>query len=247
MQYTGSSFVQTLVNLFRFALRPTERPPDIRGLFPAKAHFKSRVPDLVLDRLLLPFTRWAGEWLPLLRLFQQGQTQLYVLYVLMILIALLGWAAIVLIKGIAIPAVMMRALRDAQIKREVEPLIGLLPSIMLGAVATVFAILVAGKLPLAGGPHKEALLVPAAIATVLVGFILLTSRFKALSQIVGYLVLENGIFIFGMLLIEALPLVVEMGVLLDMFVGIFVICIIVNHINRAFSSLDTRKLVSLKE
>jgi len=154
-------------------------------------------------------------------------------------------AAIVL-KGIVIPTIMIRALRDAQIRREVEPLIGLLPSIILGAVATAFALLFAGQLPLADR-HVGALLVPASIATVLVGFILLTSRFKALSQVVGYLVLENGIFIFGMLLIEAMPLVVEMGVLLDLFVGIFVICIIVNHINRAFSSMDTRRLVSLKE
>ena len=154
-------------------------------------------------------------------------------------------AAIVL-KGIVIPSIMIRALRDAQIRREVEPLIGLLPSIILGAVATAFALLFAGQLPLAEG-HDGALLVPASIATVLVGFILLTSRFKALSQVVGYLVLENGIFIFGMLLIEAMPLVVEMGALLDLFVGIFVICIIVNHINRAFSSLDTRRLVGLKE
>lgn len=160
-------------------------------------------------------------------------------------------AAIVVIKGIVIPAIMMRALRDAQIRREVEPLIGFLPSILLGAMATVFAILFAGQLPLAGsgagGPHESALLVPASIATVLVGFILLTTRFKALNQVVGYLVLENGIFIFGMLLVEAMPLVVELGVLLDMFVGIFVICIIVNHINQAFSSLDTRNLVTLKE
>ena len=50
---------------------------------------------------------------------------------------------------------------------------------------------------------------PASIATVLVGYILLTTRIKALNQVVGYLVLENGIFIFGMLLIEAMPLVVE--------------------------------------
>jgi len=63
----------------------------------------------------------------------------------------------------------------------------------------------------------------------------------------GYLVLENGIFIFGMLLVQAMPLVVELGVLLDLFVAIFVICIIVNHINQAFSSLDTRRLASLKE
>ena len=50
-----------------------------------------------------------------------------------------------------------------------------------------------------------------------------------------------------MLLIEAMPFVVEVGVLLDLFVGIFVICIITNHINAAFASMDTRRLVTLKE
>ncbi|MBI5506457.1 MAG: hydrogenase [Deltaproteobacteria bacterium] len=150
------------------------------------------------------------------------------------------------IKGFLIPAIMLRALRQAEIKREIEPLISPLASIMLGAIATAFAILFSGQLPLVD-QNDGALLVPTAIATVLVGFIILTTRFKALTQVVGYLVLENGIFVFGMLLIEAMPLVVEMGVLLDLFVGVFVISIIVNHINRAFSSLDTRRLLLLKE
>lgn len=150
------------------------------------------------------------------------------------------------LKGFAIPAIMIRALRDAQIKREIEPLVGFLPSIILGALGTAFSLLFAGQLPLAA-QHSGSLLVPTSIATVLTGFILLTTRYKALTQVVGYLVLENGIFVFGMLLIEAMPLVVEMGVLLDLFVGIFVICIITNHINRAFSSMDTRRLVTLKE
>ncbi len=160
--------------------------------------------------------------------------------------AVLMVVAAVAIKGVVIPLIMMRALRDAQIKREVGPLIGRLPSVILGAAAILFAVLFADQLPLAD-QHEGVLLVPASIATVLVGFILLTTRVKAITQIVGYLVLENGIYIFGTLLIEALPLVVELGVLLDLFVGIFVICIIVNHINQAFSSLDTRQLVSLKE
>lgn len=155
-------------------------------------------------------------------------------------------AATVAIKGLVIPATMMRALRDAQIKREVEPLIGLLPSVLLGAAATAVAVIFSDQLPLADR-HERVLLVPASIATVLAGFIMLTTRVKALNQVVGYLVLENGIFIFGLLLIEAMPLVVETGVLLDLFVGVFVICIIVNHINRAFSSLDTRRLASLKD
>lgn len=150
------------------------------------------------------------------------------------------------LKGIAIPGMMIHALRDVKIKREVEPLIGLQSSVILGALATVFALLFADQLPLTAA-HSGALIVPAAIATVLTGFILLTTRFKALTQVVGYLVLENGIFIFGMLLVEAMPLVVEMGVLLDLFVGIFVICIIVNQINQAFSSMDTRRMVSLKD
>ena len=150
------------------------------------------------------------------------------------------------LKGIVIPGIMIRALRDVKIKREVEPLIGLQPSVILGALGTVFALLFANRLPLAA-QHTGALLVPTSFATVLVGFILLTTRFKALTQVMGYLVLENGIFIFGMLLVEAMPFVVEMGVLLDLFVGIFVICIIVNQINQAFSSTDTRRLISLKE
>lgn len=152
----------------------------------------------------------------------------------------------ILIKGLLIPSIMTRALRDVVIKKEVQPIIGLLPSIILGALGTGFALIFANRLdmaPFQGGT----LIVPAAFATIFVGFIILTTRVKALSQAVGYLVLENGIFIFGLLLVDAMPLVVEMGVLLDLFVGIFVIAIMVKHINRAFSSTDTSQLVALKE
>jgi hydrogenase-4 component E len=155
---------------------------------------------------------------------------------------ILSAAAAVLIKGIIIPAVMVRSLRAAEIKREVEPFIGFLPSIILGAVASAAALLFARALTTA-----SSLIIPASIATVLVGFLILISRFKAISQVLGYLVLENGIYIFGMLLIEAIPLVVEMGMLLDLFVGVFVISIIANRMNQAFSSMDTRRLASLKE
>ena len=150
------------------------------------------------------------------------------------------------LKGVVIPRMMNRALRDVQIRREVEPRIGLHPSVLLGALGTVVAILFANRLPLAAR-HADTLIVSAALATILTGFMLLITRIKALTQVLGYLVLENGIFIFGMLLVAAMPLAVEMGVLLDLFVGIFVICIIVNRINQSFASLDTRRLAALKE
>lgn len=155
-------------------------------------------------------------------------------------------AATIVLKGSVIPGMLRRALREAQIKREVEPLVGLVPTMLLGALGTLLSIAFASGLPLAP-QHQNLLVVPASFSTVLTGFLLLTTRFKAITQAIGYLVLENGIFIFGLLLLEAMPFLVELGVLLDLFVGIFVVSIIIHHINREFASLDTRRLASLKE
>jgi hydrogenase-4 component E len=154
--------------------------------------------------------------------------------------------ATVVLKGTLIPQMLRRALREAQIKREIEPIIGFVPTMLLGAAGTLLAVAFGSKLPLQP-QHQELLIVPASLSTVVTGFLLLTTRIKAITQAIGYLVLENGIFIFGMLLVEAMPLLVEIGVLLDLFVGIFVVSIILHHINREFASLDTRRLSSLKE
>ena len=149
-------------------------------------------------------------------------------------------------KGLLIPHLLRRAMRTASIDRELTPLIGFVPSLLLGATATVAAVVIAGELPLLP-EHRGTLLVPGAIATVLSGFILLIGRAKAISQVCGYLILENGIYQFGLLLISATPLLVEAGVLLDLTVGIFVLGIIVDRIQRAFDTLDTRKLTILHE
>jgi hydrogenase-4 component E len=159
---------------------------------------------------------------------------------------LLICAATVAIKGIVIPAMLSRAMRELPIRREVEPIIGLAASMILGALGTALSIGFARGLPLIDG-HAGGLLVPAALATVLTGFLILTTRHKAITQATGYLILENGIFVFGLLLIEAMPLLVELGVLLDLVVGIFVMGIIISHINREFDSVHTERLAALKE
>jgi hydrogenase-4 component E len=151
-----------------------------------------------------------------------------------------------LVKGLLIPGMLLRAIRDAAIRREVEPFIGFLPCLLFGALGTGASLIFARTLPLAE-EHVGSLLVPAAMATVWTGFLVLTTRRKAITQVVGYLVLENGIFIMGLTLLQAMPFMVEMGVLLDLFVGIFVMGIILNHIRREFSSLDTAHLSALKE
>jgi len=149
-------------------------------------------------------------------------------------------------KGLVIPGLLARAMRAVSIERELEPIIGFEVSLLLGAGATIAAVAGARWLPLLP-EHAGSLLVPGAMATISTGFILLVGRVKAISQVCGYLILENGIFLFGLLLIEATPLMVEAGVLLDLTVGVFVIGIIVDRIQRAFNSLDTRKLTALRE
>jgi hydrogenase-4 component E len=162
------------------------------------------------------------------------------------------WMALVIatitvgIKGFVIPHLLRRALRAANTEREDEPLLGFVPSLLLGAGATTGAVVLAGNLPLLP-EHAGSLLVPGAFATLFSGALLLIGRTKAISQVCGYLLLENGIYMFGLLLIKATPLVVEAGILLDLTVAVFVIGIIVDRIQRAFDTLDTRRLTSLHE
>jgi hydrogenase-4 component E len=150
------------------------------------------------------------------------------------------------VKGFVIPTLLRRAMRTANIDREIEPFIGFVPSLLLGAAGTLAAIAGARALPLLP-EHAGTLLVPGALASVFTGFVLLVGRVKAISQVCGYLIMENGIYLFGMLLIHSTPLLVESGILLDLTVGVFVLGIIVDRIQRAFESLGTRKLTVLRE
>jgi hydrogenase-4 component E len=155
-------------------------------------------------------------------------------------------AAAIAVKSWFIPFLLRRALRQVHIHREVDPYIGYTVSLMLCALGTGLSLVLAHMLPLKTG-SKDILLVPAALSTLFTGFLILVSRRKALTQVVGYLVLENGIYLFGLLLLEDMPILVETGILLDLFVGVFVMGIVINHISTAFDSTDTRHLAELKD
>jgi len=91
MQYTSSSFAQMLVGLFGWALRPkTHRPAEL-PLFPQPTHFHSEVNDPALDDAVLPACRGGARLLSWCRVFQQGSTQTYLLYIFITLFALLLW------------------------------------------------------------------------------------------------------------------------------------------------------------
>ncbi|HQU44008.1 MAG TPA: hypothetical protein PK867_14410 [Pirellulales bacterium] len=152
----------------------------------------------------------------------------------------------VAVKGIVIPRLLFYAMRDVTIGPEIRPLGGFIASLLLGAAGTGLAIWISHTLPLReSGPVQ--LVVPASLATIFTGFLMLMTRVRTIGQTLAYLVLENGVFVFGLLLLEAVPALVEAGVLLDLFVAVFVMGIIIQHINRALDPVGVQHLSALRE
>lgn len=150
------------------------------------------------------------------------------------------------IKTLAIPLLLTRSLSQAKIKREVEPAISLHLSLLGGGAILVGAFLGAKFFSLPTDPFPSSI-IPVALTIIFIGFFLLISRYKAITQVLGFLVLENGVFLFGVTLIGEFPLTVEMGVFLDLLVGVFVMGIMIHHINRTFDHIDTKALAVLKD
>ena len=150
------------------------------------------------------------------------------------------------LKGGVFPWLMMRALREANVRREIEPYVGYSLSILVGMMVLAVSLWLSARLPLPS-PPLSSLIAPVALFSILVGLFVIISRKTALTQVLGYLVLENGIYAFGVGLVQRTPMLVELGVLLDVFVAVFVMGIAIFHINRQFDHIDTDQLATLKD
>ena len=152
---------------------------------------------------------------------------------------------IFLLKGILFPWLLFRARREANVSREVEPLVGFSLSLVCGVLALAFSLWIGVRLPLPVAASR--LVPPVALFTLLSGLFLITARKKALTQVIGYLTMENGIYAFGVAMAHREPLLVELGVMLDVFAAVFVMGIAIFHINREFDHIDTHRLSQLSE
>jgi hydrogenase-4 component E len=152
-----------------------------------------------------------------------------------------------LLKGGVFPWLLRRVLRESGVRREVEPFVGHTLSVMGGVAALAFAVWVDARLALPASATGHApLLVPAGLATLLVGLFLIVSRRTAVTQVLGYLVVENGIYAIGVALVGGVPLLVELGVLMDIFVAVFIMSIAAYHISREFDHIDVDQLDRLR-
>jgi hydrogenase-4 component E len=153
-----------------------------------------------------------------------------------------------IVKGLFLPVWLERLVANIGIRREVEPLINVPSSILISGVLTIVAYVVSQSfyttVPGAAGVGSHIL--PVALSLFLIGFFTMINRKKALTQVLGLLSLENGIFLAAVSLTYGVPLIVELGVFFDVLVGVMVLGILVYRIRESIDSMDVSKLSRLK-
>ncbi len=158
-------------------------------------------------------------------------------------VLLLG-LAIVILKGVVFPRLLRRAIRESRTSGEMQPYVGITASVITGILALVAAFWLDARMDFL--PDSHGLVAPTAFFTIITGLFLIVARKLAITQVIGYLILENGIYVFGLAIALEVPVIVELGVLLDMFVAVFVMGIAIFRINREFNHMDSDQLRNLK-
>ena len=149
------------------------------------------------------------------------------------------------IKVIMIPNVLNRAVTKIGIQKAVAPYLGtsMTLAICAGLVVVAFYVMApvtaSKRLPTGDG-------IPLAFAAFLIGFFTTVNRRRALTQILGFLMLENSIFMIALLATYGVPLIVEMGVFLDVLAAVLILEVFVYRIRDNFESIDVKQMGSLR-
>jgi hydrogenase-4 component E len=148
-------------------------------------------------------------------------------------------------KVLIIPFVLLRIMRRIKVEEDLGLLVNPQLSLVIALILTYFSYLFAhNAMSLTNFTESAAFVV--SIATVCIGFFIMVSRMKALGQIIGLLVMENGIFLAAGAIAGGMPFFVEIALFFDVFVFVIIIEIFVYKVNRLFTHIDTSKMQSLK-
>jgi hydrogenase-4 component E len=150
------------------------------------------------------------------------------------------------IKVVTIPLLLMKLIDRIQINREIEPFININYSLLITGILVIFSFFITQEVHISGEVVAREIF-PVSIAVILIGAFIMISRKKAITQIIGFLTLENGIMLAGTSITKGMPLIVEIGIFFDVFVGALMAGILVYQIGATLKDVDTAKLTTLKE
>ncbi|HEY5555263.1 MAG TPA: hypothetical protein VIK43_10100, partial [Cellulomonas sp.] len=209
--------------------------------------------DLVCGGLLLSgvLMLWRRELVAIVRLLVVQGVLLAALAVLLgvreqsVELYLVAVGVLVL-KAVVLPGVLHRVLRDSGDAREAEPLVNVTSSLLAAALLTLVAYAVSRPL-VALAPSATTRALPVGLAVVFLGFFVLVTRRHALSQVVGFLLLDNGIAATAFLATSGVPLVVELGGSLDLLLLVLVLQVLAARMRLTFGRTDMDELRELRD
>ena len=154
--------------------------------------------------------------------------------------------AVLLIKGLLLPGLLWHTEKRLPADSLVCPRRLVALDVIAGMAGLAFSIWLDARLVMTHDLFPP-LFLPLGLTTLFCGLILIIGRIKAITQVIGYLVAENGIFLLGMPLMTQGTTWFELALLLDVFVAVFVMGIAINHISDSFASIDVARFRSLRD
>lgn len=187
---------------------------------------------------LLHLFAWQGLFLSISTAvvgFAAGQSHLYISSILTLAL-----------KVILLPYILHRLIIRLQIHKEIETVVNVPTTMLIGIALVIFSYhLTAPIRELSTLVTRSTLAV--ALSTVMLGLLMMITRRHAVTQIIGFLAMENGLFFAATSATYGMPLVVELGVGLDILIAAFIFGIFFFHISETFDSLDVEQMARLKE
>lgn len=157
-------------------------------------------------------------------------------------------AMTLVIKSIIIPKVLTYVTRKLEIEFKIEtnPYISIRASVIISALLVALSYFLTQQIPFKSDQIVNTYL-PVSMAQFFIGLFVLVNRRTVLSQVVGLLIIENGLFLFTIALTHGVSLLIEVGIFVDILVGIIISSILLFRISRTFDSLDVGKLENLRD
>jgi len=148
-----------------------------------------------------------------------------------------------LIKAAIIPYIFIYIIREIKVKREVELYVSVSLSLIIGGVLVVISYYLIRSINIMS--ELSSLSLSASMSLVSIGLFIMISRKKAIMQMLGILIMENGLFLGAISLTYGMPLLVELGIFFDVLIGVLIMGILIFRINKTFESIDTDMLKTL--
>ncbi len=150
------------------------------------------------------------------------------------------------LKAMLLPWILHRLVRQLQVKSEVEPLVNIPTTMLIGIVLVMISFNVALPISQLSSAIARGTL-GIALAVVMLAFLMMITRRKAITQVVGFLSMENGLFLAATSATYGMPMVVELGIALDVLVGVIILGVFFFQIRDQFDSLDIHHMERLKD